>query len=53
MLLNKIVVADAGPLIAFAKLELLSLFPEVQGKVLVPEAVLNECVCESKTGGFA
>ncbi len=39
MLLNKIVVADAGPLIDFTKLELLSLFPEVPGKVLVPEAV--------------
>lgn len=40
----KVVVADAGPLIAFAHLELFSLFPSVLGTVLVPDAVLRECL---------
>jgi len=40
--LSNIVVADTGPLIAFAALELFSLFPNVLGTVLVPEAVMSE-----------
>ncbi len=38
------VVADAGPLIAFAHLDLLSLLPEILGRVIVPDIVLQECL---------
>lgn len=37
------VVADAGPLIALAKLELLDLPGRIFGQVLVPQTVLDEC----------
>lgn len=40
--MGKIIVADTGPLIAFAYLDLFSLFPSVLGTVLVPEAVISE-----------
>ncbi len=38
------VVADAGPLIAFGHLNGFDLFPEVLGRVLVPEQVIQECL---------
>ncbi|MEE8343030.1 MAG: DUF3368 domain-containing protein [Gammaproteobacteria bacterium] len=38
------VVADAGPLIAFGHLKGFDLFPDVLGRVLVPEQVLAECL---------
>jgi len=41
--LSKVVIADAGPLIAFARLQLLDLLPRVFDRVLVTEAVLVEC----------
>ena len=41
--LNKVVVADAGPLIALARLHLLELLPQVFGEVLVTDVVLEEC----------
>lgn len=37
------VVADAGPLIALAKLELLDLPHRTFGQILVPQTVLDEC----------
>lgn len=37
------VVADAGPLIALAKLELLDIPRRTFGRVLVPQTVLDEC----------
>lgn len=40
--MGKIIVADAGPLIAFACMDLFSIFPMVLGNVLVPEAVYRE-----------
>jgi len=40
--LNKIIIADAGPLIAFARLQRLSLLPQIFGRVLVTTIVLNE-----------
>jgi len=42
--LAETVVADAGPLIAFAHLELLPLLPELLGRVIVPVSVLQECL---------
>lgn len=38
------VVADAGPLIAFAHLDLLPLLPEILGRIIVPDIVLQECL---------
>lgn len=38
------VVADAGPLIAFGHLNGFDLFPEILGRVLVPEQVMRECL---------
>lgn len=38
------VVADAGPLIAFAHLDLFSLLPEILGHIIVPDIVLQECL---------
>lgn len=40
--MGKIIVADTGPLIAFAYLDMFSMFPNVLGTVLVPDAVFNE-----------
>ena len=40
------VVADAGPLIAFSRIGRLDLLSRVLGEVLVPEAVLAECLVE-------
>ena len=51
---EKAAVADAGPLIALARIGHLSLLPEVLGEVLVPEAVVSECVRDrSRPGAVA
>jgi len=42
--LAEVVVADTGPLIAFAHLDRLSLLPEVLGRIIVPDIVLQECL---------
>jgi hypothetical protein len=41
--LNKLVIADAGPLIAFARLHQISLLPQIFGRVLVTDIVFAEC----------
>ncbi len=41
--MNKVVIADAGPLIALARLHLLELLPQVFGGVFITDAVLEEC----------
>lgn len=46
MRLTKVVVADTGPLIAIAYLDLFSLFPNVLGSVLVPKLVMDEIQVE-------
>lgn len=40
----RVVVSDAGPLIALGRLDLLALLPKVFAQVQVPTAVLDECV---------
>ena len=39
-----VVIADAGPLIAFAKINQLKLLPELFSLVLVTQAVVDECL---------
>ena len=41
---HKVVVSDAGPLIALGRLDLLHLLPTLFAQVQVPMAVLNECL---------
>ncbi|MFB1486567.1 MULTISPECIES: hypothetical protein [unclassified Thiocapsa] len=49
--MNKIVVADAGPLIALARIERLALLFALYGSVVVPGAVLAElCVGSDRPG---
>jgi predicted nucleic acid-binding protein len=45
--LNKLVIADAGPLIAFARLHHISLLPQIFGRVLVTDIVFEECAGRS------
>jgi hypothetical protein len=49
--LGKSVVADAGPLIAFGRIERLELLPQVLGEVLVPHAVCIECLADPDKPG--
>ncbi|MHB1655775.1 MAG: DUF3368 domain-containing protein [Burkholderiales bacterium] len=41
--MNKVVIADAGPLIALARLHQLYLLPQIFSRVLVTDSVLGEC----------
>jgi len=50
-LLERAVVADAGPLIALARIGQLSLLQGVLGKVFVPDAVVSECVGDCSRPG--
>ena len=45
------VVADAGPLIALAKLEVLPLLPQTYGPVMIPSAVYHEVVTRGLQAG--
>lgn len=47
----RMIVADAGPLIAFGRIEKLALLPKVLGEVLVPEAVVAECLIDVQKPG--
>lgn len=42
--MDKIIVADTGPLIAFAHLEFFEILPSIIGTVIVPKAVISECL---------
>lgn len=45
------IIADAGPLIALARLGELRLLPALFGEVLVPSTVMDECLAESSRPG--
>jgi predicted nucleic acid-binding protein len=45
--LRKIVIADAGPLIAFARLHQIGLLVRVFESVMVTDEVFHECTCRS------
>ncbi len=47
------VIADSGPLIALARLDLLGLLPRQFADVLVPQAVLTECTSDANKPGAA
>lgn len=44
---KKVVIADAGPLIAFGRIDHLSLLSDTLGKIILPEVVANECLREN------
>lgn len=48
---NKTIIADAGPLIAFARIKHLSLLTDTLGEIIVPQQVLNECLSNSTQPG--
>ncbi|KTC65533.1 Domain of uncharacterised function (DUF3368) (plasmid) [Legionella adelaidensis] len=50
---KKIIVADAGPLIAFAKIQRLDLLKKVLGQIIAPQAVIDECLVNPKLQGAA
>ena len=50
--MNKLVIADAGPLIAFARLHLIGLLPQIFGRVLVTDIVFADCAGD-RHGGCA
>ena len=43
----KLVIADAGPLIALARLHQLALLSQLFDRVLVTDEVIRECTCRS------
>lgn len=51
--MSSIVVADAGPLIALAKIDHLNLLHQMYGEVLIPPAILKELALESHKPGSA
>lgn len=48
---NKIIIADAGPLIAFGRIKQLSLLVETLGEIIIPSQVLNECLSNTALPG--
>lgn len=51
ILMNKIVIADSGPLIAFARINYLAILTKTLGKVIIPKTVADECLFDMKKPG--
>lgn len=49
----RLVVADAGPLIAFGRVGKLELLPQTLGEILVPRLVVDECLQDLTLPGAA
>jgi predicted nucleic acid-binding protein len=47
----KLIVADSGPLIVFARAGLLGVVAEIAGEILVPQGVFFECTREAAKPG--
>ena len=48
---NKIIIVDAGPLIAFGKIKHIDLLAKILGTLIAPEFVLNECLANPSQPG--
>ena len=49
--MSRLIVADAGPLIALGKLDHIALLPKLFSKVLAPESVIAECLDDVRLPG--
>ncbi|MDP1573610.1 MAG: DUF3368 domain-containing protein [Coxiellaceae bacterium] len=49
--MNKVIIADASPLIAFGSIDKLSILFKLFGKVVIPEVVAAECLADKKRPG--
>lgn len=49
--MNKVIIADASPLIAFGSIDKLSMLFELFGKVIIPEIVAAECLVDKTRPG--
>ena len=53
-MVKKTIIADAGPLIAFGRINSLSLLTDTLGTIVVPQAVADECLIDfSRAGSIA
>lgn len=50
---KKIIVADTGPLIALALLDLINEMPAIIGEIVIPQTVYNECISDLTKPGAA
>lgn len=48
---DKIIIADAGPLIAFGRIKQLSLLSKALGEIIAPLSVVNECISNTSLPG--
>lgn len=51
--MNKVIIADASPLIAFGSIDQLSIIFKLFGKVIIPQTVANECLVDISYAGAA
>lgn len=49
--MNKIIIADASPLIAFCRIGKLSFISNTLGDIIIPKAVAEECLIDSSRPG--
>ncbi len=49
--MNKFIIADASPLIAFGRINKISLLFDLLGKVIIPEPVASECLTNPLRSG--